>query len=217
MMVEPTIRDGITELGIFEKSDDAWTTSVDLARVFDKRHDNVIRDIEVIMDSSPSTFVDLNFEATSYKDVKGKKHKCYRMTRKGFTLVAMGFTGKKAMAFKVAYINAFEAMSELIFSRIHTRIGYREMTGAIKEYIGNDKLTYAREADMVNGVVLGMSAKDFREVHNLKQGETPRDAVVRDKLEQLNDAQRINAGLIRAGLDAVERERILRANYNGSR
>jgi len=211
--MEPTIRDGFTDLGIFEKSAVAWTTSRDLSRVFGKQHGHVIRDIDRIMEDGVEDFNQSNFGVVKYKDGKGEMRRAYRMTRKGFSLVAMGFTGKKAMEFKVKYIEAFENMFELISSRILSKNGYKIMTAAIADNIGDDRFIFAEEANRVNRAVLGMSSAEFNQVHGLKSGETPRDAVVKEKLEQIDDAQRLNANLIKAGVNAVERARILEVNY----
>lgn len=55
-----------------------------------------------------------NFRQSSYFNVQGKEQPCYEMTKDGFTLLAMGFTGKKAIEFKLNYINAFNTMIEII-------------------------------------------------------------------------------------------------------
>lgn len=87
------------------------TTSQHVAAVFGKRHDNVIRLIRSLAEQLPEEFNRLNFEVVAYLDEKGESRASYRITRDGFTLLAMGFTGKKALAFKLAYINAFNAMA----------------------------------------------------------------------------------------------------------
>ena len=89
------------------------TLSVQVAEYFGKRHDNVIRDIRKLIESAPS-LGHLNFEESSYKNEQGKKQPCYRMDRKGFVLLAMGFTGEKALQFKIAYIDAFDRMEAMI-------------------------------------------------------------------------------------------------------
>jgi Rha family phage regulatory protein len=213
-MNEPTIKDGITELGIFEKNMDALTTSLDIARVFEKPHDAVIKSIKKTIEDCDATFSAVNIYEAKYKDAQGKYRPCYNLTRKGFTLVAMGFSGKKAMDFKVRYINAFESMAELISSRIISKNGYKEMTAAIKAKIGDSPLIYAKEANMVNIVVLGMKSSDFKEVHGLKANETPRDSVIIEVLQELDKAQRLNSQLIIAGIDDRQRESILRMNYS---
>jgi hypothetical protein len=57
-------------------------------------------------------FSELNFEPAEYIDEQGKPRPSYDLTRDGFALLVMGFTGKKAMAWKVKYINAFNAMEK---------------------------------------------------------------------------------------------------------
>lgn len=86
----------------------AVTDSVKVAEVFGKLHKNVIRDIqEKILPNVSTDFGQLNFEPSTYVNEQNKVQPMYRMTRDGFTMVAMGYTGAKAMQFKEAYINAF--------------------------------------------------------------------------------------------------------------
>jgi len=91
-----TILDGIPELGILVKSNNAWVSSRALAKAFDKRHDHILRDLEDINEKVDATFWGANFMKKTYKS-RGKSYPIYLMTRKGFTLVALGFTGTKAM------------------------------------------------------------------------------------------------------------------------
>ena len=76
------------------------TTSRDVAEVFGKEHKNVLRDIETLECSEE--FSRLNFEPISDEDSYKQKQKAYKMTRDGFTLLVMGYTGEKAMQFKEA-------------------------------------------------------------------------------------------------------------------
>ncbi len=52
----------------------------------------------------------LNFELSSYQSTQGKELPMYLMDKNGFTLLAMGYTDVKALEFKMAYIEAFDAM-----------------------------------------------------------------------------------------------------------
>lgn len=88
----------------------AVTTSRQVAEVFEKQHKHVLRSIREL--ESPKEFNESNFGLVEYEDPKGEKRPEYLITRDGFTLLAMGFTGKKAMEFKIAYINAFNAMEK---------------------------------------------------------------------------------------------------------
>ncbi len=88
----------------------AVTTSVAIAEFFGKRHDNVLRAIANIECSEK--FNALNFEDVTYTDAKGEKRPMYQITKNGFVFLVMGFTGKKAAAFKEAYIAEFDRMEE---------------------------------------------------------------------------------------------------------
>lgn len=86
------------------------TTSMDIARRFQKRHDDLVRRIRGLLPQLPDGGV-RDFAETPYTDSQnGKTYPAYRLTRDGFTLLAMGFTGKRALQFKLAYIDAFNRM-----------------------------------------------------------------------------------------------------------
>nr|DAO50350.1 MAG TPA: regulatory protein [Caudoviricetes sp.] len=87
-------------------------TSLDVSKFFEKRHGNVVRDIAQIVSNSPEKFSRLNFELASYLDEQAKNRPMYIIYRDGFMLLVMGYTGKKALAIKLAYIEAFNAMEE---------------------------------------------------------------------------------------------------------
>lgn len=95
------------------------TTSLQVAEYFGKRHDNVIRDIKNILEKRPDLRL-LNFEETQQIVKIGAVERqivVYRMDRKGFTLLSMGFTGVKAMDFKIAYIDAFDEMERQLLKK----------------------------------------------------------------------------------------------------
>lgn len=90
------------------------TSSKQVAEVFNKRHDAVLRDIKnIIKNSSPQNCGVLKmFAEDTYIAKNGKTNPMFIMNRDGFTLLAMGFTGQKALEFKVKYIEAFNRMEE---------------------------------------------------------------------------------------------------------
>lgn len=92
-----------------------FTTSLIIARAFEKEHKNVLRDIENLECSAQ--FNQLNFEPVEYKDAKGEMRPAYRITRDGFAFLAMGFTGKKAAAWKEKFLEAFNAMERALMAR----------------------------------------------------------------------------------------------------
>lgn len=97
---------------VYEKSGSFWTNSQIVAEIFEKQHKNVLRDISNL-ECSPE-FNELNFEPVTYTDKKGELRPMYLMSKDGFSLLAMGFTGKKATQFKEAFINKFNEMEKTI-------------------------------------------------------------------------------------------------------
>lgn len=104
---------------VFERSGEVRTTSRDVAELFEKRHDNVLRDIASLIEAGAGQQGGLLiFEDTPYIEASnGQTYRQYEMTRDGFTLLAMGFTGKKALKFKLAYIEAFNRMEAALRDR----------------------------------------------------------------------------------------------------
>ena len=95
------------------------TTSRAVAEQFGKNHKEVLRAIENTITQLKETeegraFNERNFAPISLRDAMNREKPAYLLTRDGFTLLAMGFTGAKAVQFKVAYINAFNRMERLI-------------------------------------------------------------------------------------------------------
>lgn len=84
------------------------TDSRNVSDVFRKRHDHVLRDIQNIKKDAPN-FGEMFYEGTM-PDSYGREQKVYLMNRDGFTLLAMGFTGKDAMQWKLKYIEAFNQL-----------------------------------------------------------------------------------------------------------
>ncbi|AXD72694.1 transcriptional regulator [Salmonella enterica] len=86
----------------------AVTTSVAVAEYFRKMHKDVLKKIDNI-DCSVE-FNERNFAPVEYIDAKGEKRPAYQITKNGFVFLVMGFTGKRAAAFKEAYIAEFDRM-----------------------------------------------------------------------------------------------------------
>ncbi|WP_343750247.1 Rha family transcriptional regulator, partial [Clostridium cadaveris] len=88
-------------------------TSREVAENFEKRHADVIEKIEEFIKTENSVMTKMFIES-SYKAGTGKSYKEYLLTRDGFTLLAMGFTGSKAIEWKLKYIDAFNKMEQAL-------------------------------------------------------------------------------------------------------
>lgn len=84
-------------------------SSREVAEHFGKEHKNVMQAIRNLAAENSAT--KSMFYETTFED-RGKTYPMYQMNRDGFTLLAMGFTGKAALEWKLKYIRAFNAMEE---------------------------------------------------------------------------------------------------------
>lgn len=93
----------------------AVTTSLKVAESFGKNHRDVLAAIRDLMSSAENYAVlKKYFIDGSYTASNGKTNPMYYMNRDGFTLLAVGFTGKRALQFKIQYIQAFNSMETQI-------------------------------------------------------------------------------------------------------
>lgn len=86
--------------------------SLQVAEKFEKEHRHILRDVDEL--TAQNWAVKGLFKVSTYKANNGQKYRKFYMNRDGFTLLAMGFTGQKALEWKLQYINAFNRMENII-------------------------------------------------------------------------------------------------------
>lgn len=95
-----------------------FTTSRAIAERFGKRHTEVLRAIQKLLADMPDPeFSERNFASAEYLDAQKKPRIEYRLTHNGFALLAMGFTGRDALAWKIAFLEAFNALEAELLTR----------------------------------------------------------------------------------------------------
>ena len=97
---------------VIMKSKQALTTSLKVAEKFKKNHKDVMKSIRNL--TAQNCAVKNMFVESTYVNSRGQEQPMYYMNRDGFTLLAMGFTGKEAVKFKLEYIEAFNKMENFI-------------------------------------------------------------------------------------------------------
>lgn len=96
-------------------NDQAVTSSLLIAEKFGKEHKNVMQSIRNLIGvTAENSAIAEMFSESRYLNEQNKEQPMFLMNRDGFTLLAMGFTGKKAMQFKLEYIKAFNSMEAQI-------------------------------------------------------------------------------------------------------
>ena len=145
--------------------------STNIADVFGKRHDHVLRDIESILKTTPeerlNNFIKINIEKPANLGNGVVKYRAYALTKEGFTFLAMGFTGTKAAQFKWAYIDEFKRMEEALRaptdqSALITTTEQYEIRKTIKSRAKNSSVHYQTVYNALYDYFKIASYKDLR-------------------------------------------------------
>lgn len=194
----------LVEIVKFGNEEKTAVTSLDVAETFGKAHKNVLRDIETL--GCSGEFNRLNFELISYKDVMRRKQKAYSMTRDGFTLLVMGYTGELAMKFKEAYIKQFNAMEEALRGKRIERekgIAVRQaLTMALKQSAEVDRMhghAYSTYTNCIYKVLFGKDASQLRTEYGIGKKENLRDCFTKEELQNVQRMEYLVSGLIACG------------------
>lgn len=186
-------------------------SSRDVAKHFDKRHDNVLRDIETQY-KHLLHFGEM-FCETVYKDSYGREQKQYLMNRDGFSLLVMGFTGEKALEWKIKYIQAFNEMEKELkriaderkqweIERAKGIVIRHILTDAIKNGIAespNKKFAYPNYTKMIYKTIFGKTMGELREMLGITDKDSIRDNFNAEQLAEVDNLERLVSGLINLG------------------
>ena len=194
----------LVEIKTVNKEEVTVVTSLDVAETFEKRHDHVLRDVEKLKKDIPN-FGEMFFE-TTMPDSYGRSQKAFLMNRDGFTLLVMGYTGEKAMKFKIAYIKQFNAMEQALIGKMKERekgIAVRQaLTKAIQQSNENERMhghAYSTYTDIVYKVVFGKTAKQLREEYGITKKGNLRDYFNSDEISKVQSVEMIVSGLMNCG------------------
>lgn len=182
------------------KNNEAVTTSLLVAEKFHKRHDSVLRTIENLTINLPKNVV-VKFYESTYKDAKGEQRKMYYMNRDGFSLLVMGFTGQKALEWKLDYIKAFNTMESILSERksdawIETR-RYGKLTRKSETDVIKQLIEYAKEQGSTHSEMLYMT---YTKLANKIAGVSDRDFATIRQLNNLDLIESIILGQIEKGM-----------------
>jgi Rha family phage regulatory protein len=203
---------------VTEKKGQPVTTSRKIAKIFGKRHDHVLRDIDIVKEKSSPIFGERNFLEATYK-TRGKNYREVLMTKDGFTMVAFSYTTDKAMKFKEAYINQFNKMADFIQSLQTAKLEFPAFTNAIMNAHEEPKhYHFSNEINMINRIVLGMTASEFKKTNGIdKKVKSIRPYLDNEQIKSIEELQRIDIGLIVAIDDYEARKQILINYFNNSK
>lgn len=185
------------------------TTSLKVAEKFEKQHKDVLENIRnLVAENSAAKF----FNETTYKN-RGKEYPMFEMDRDGFSLLVMGFTGEKALKWKIEYINAFNAMENEL-KRIYTErqqwqierdkgvVIRHILTDTIKMKIAdspNKRFAYPNYTNLIYRTLFNKNAKELEQEYRVKPRENLRDYFTGADLEKVQSAEMLVSSLINCG------------------
>ena len=201
------------EFGIAQLSGIPVVSSRKVAEIFEKNHRHVLEGIRKITEPRnglSEKFSESNFVLSEYKDSTGRKLPEYLLTRDGFVMLSMGFTGSKAMQFKESYINKFNEMEQYITALNTARLEFPELTQAINE-VHETPMYYhfSNEMDLINRIVLGVTSKEFKRMHGLGDVPSIRPYLTAEQINQIVLLQKADIGLVLTEPDFQKRKRTL--------
>lgn len=158
------------EFQLYERKDNAFCSSLQVAEEFRKEHKNVLTDIRNL-DCSDG-FRELNFQQilriVDLGQGRTRKDPLYLMTKDGFMYLCFGYRGEKVAAIKEAYIARFNQYEDFIKKYLMSREDFALFTQAVQDAHNEPQsYHYSNEVNMINRIVLGVDAKHFKLLHGI--------------------------------------------------
>lgn len=196
----------LVEIRNVNKEEVTVVTSLDIAETFGKLHKDVLESIRGIREELSTAEFSALFYESDYKASNGKTNPMYLMNRDGFTLLVMGYTGEKAMKFKLAYIKQFNAMEKALLGKIKERekgIAVRQaLTKALQQSNENERMhghAYSTYTDVIYKSLFGKTAKQLREDFGIAKKDNLRDYFSQEELVKIQNAEMLVSSLVNYG------------------
>lgn len=207
----------LVEIQKLNKEEVTVVKSLDIADTFDKRHADVLRDIDKLECSTE--FRERNFALSYYKSAQNKSCPMYLISRDGFTLLVMGYTGEKAMKFKEAYIKQFNAMEKILIGKMKERekgIAVRQaLTNALQKSQENIRMhghAYSTYTNIVYKAVFGKNASQLRDEYGIAKKDNLRDCFSAEDLIYVQNVEMCISSLVGFGWGYEEIKRFIEQN-----
>lgn len=188
-------------------------SSRQVADKFEKEHRHVLESIDKMKEQLSTAEFSALFMEGKYVASNGKKNKEYLMTRDGFSLLVMGFTGEKVLRWKLDYIKAFNEMEKelkrLYSERQKWEIERQKgilvrhiLTDTIKMKVTDSphkKFMYPNYTKLIYKTIFGKTMKELQEQYGVKGKESIREYVTADELKMIEDMEMLVSSLISCG------------------
>ncbi|HCY8956417.1 Rha family transcriptional regulator [Enterococcus faecalis] len=151
---------------VIMKDQQAVTSSLQVAEVFEKQHKHVLEAIDELKQGVAENSADLFYEDTYIHPQNKQSYRQVIMNRDGFTLLAMGFTGQKALQFKLKYIEAFNQMENHIKEQLDTSTLSPELQfmNSVVQSLAKQEIANKRLENKVDNItdIIALNTTDWR-------------------------------------------------------
>lgn len=187
-----------------------------------------MRDIETLKEQiQPAQNWAGYFIPSEYRDAKGEMRKEYLLTRDGFSLLVMGFTGEKALSWKLKYIEAFNEMEKELARLYEERKRWEIerakgvlvrhiLTDTIKMKVAetpNKKFAYPNYTKLIYRAIFGRGYPELLKEFGVKPKESLRDYLTGEQLREVEQMEMLVSSLIGVGMGYTEIKEFIAQRY----
>lgn len=184
---------------VYLKNDEAVCDSLQVAEKFDKQRRNVLQSIDNLI--AENSAVKSMLQHSHYKADNGQSYRKFYMNRDGFSLLAMGFTGKEALNWKLQYIKAFNQMESFIKEKTTQAWAETRRAGKLTRKAETDTIKklveYAKEQGSTHSEKLYVT---YSKLANKMAGISKRDEATVTQLNNLSLIENIILHVIDTGI-----------------
>jgi Rha family phage regulatory protein len=200
-------------------------SSRDVAEDFGKEHKDILESIRNL--TAENSAVKNMFIECEYKNERGRSYPEYLLTRDGFSLLVMGFTGQKALEWKLKYIQAFNMMEKELKRLYEERKQWEierakgvmirhVLTDTIKMKVAdspNKKFMYPNYTKLIYKSIFGKSFNELKEQYGIKGKESLRDYLTGEELKEVEQLEMLVSSLIGLGMGYEEIKTFIEQRY----
>ena len=182
-------------------NDVAVCDSLQVAEKFEKEHRNVLQSIDNLLIAENSAVKEM-FKESTYKANNGQMYRKFYMNRDGFSVLTMGFTGQKALEWKLQYIDAFNRMESIIREKATPEWQESRRTGITARKTETDAIKRLCEYATVQGSTHSKQLyTNYTKLANKAAGITDRTTATSLQISILTAAEVIIAQTISLGIE----------------
>ena len=208
-------------MNLLETINSQTMSSREIAKLTGKQHPHIVRDIKIMLDKIHPNLDDIDSKVifAKYKVLNNREViDCFDLPKRETLILISGYNAQLRAKIIDRWMELEQKelqKQKSLISRSEARLEYRPMTDAIKE--AHDEIKpyhFSNEADLINRIVLGMTASKFRSYNDFGKNDSIRDYLTKLQLDCIVALQRANTVYIEDGLSFDERKKKLNSLFD---